>query len=152
MTEQELRAVLSDYLTLLQRHPSAEEMTAAVLTEDFETGFEDGHLWKGLDGLRDFLAARDGFFDESHRIQDVLELEARAEDEVYARTRLTFFLRSWAAPAATSTEYTGDCFHHWRVVRAPDRWRVGAQIVERFDNLNDAAERLFATPAAGLNR
>jgi hypothetical protein len=35
---------------------------------------------------------------------------------------------------------------------APDRWRVAAQIVERFEDLNDNAERLFATPDEGLNR
>ena len=29
---------------------------------------------------------------------------------------------------------------------------VAAQIVERFDELNDNAERLFATPDEGLNR
>jgi hypothetical protein len=29
---------------------------------------------------------------------------------------------------------------------------VAAQIVERFEDLNDNAARLFATPAEGLNR
>jgi hypothetical protein len=29
---------------------------------------------------------------------------------------------------------------------------VAAQIVERFDDLNDNARRLFATPQEGLNR
>jgi hypothetical protein len=46
----------------------------------------------------------------------------------------------------------GSCFHAWRVRREPDRRRVAAQIVERFDDLNDNAERLFATPDEGLNR
>jgi SnoaL-like domain len=152
MTEQELRAVLTEYLTLLQRHPAAEEMMAAVLTDDFETGFEDGFMWKGIDGLRDFLSQRDGFFDERHVIKDVLQLQAPSEDEVRARTRLEFFLRRWEAPSPASDEFTGSCFHHWRVRRAPDRWRVAAQIVERFEDLNENAERLFATPDDGLNR
>jgi hypothetical protein len=52
MTENELREHLAEYLTTLQSHPSAEEMMAAVLTDDFETGFVDGFTWKGIDGLR----------------------------------------------------------------------------------------------------
>ena len=152
MTEQELRAVLTEYLTLLQRHETAEEMMAAILTEDFETGFEGGFTWKGLDGLRDFLSQREGFFDEKHAIKEVLDLEEPSEGGVYARTRLEFFLRRWDAPSPTSEEFIGSCFHHWQLRHEPDRWRVAAQIVERFDDLNDNAERLFATPDEGLNR
>jgi hypothetical protein len=152
MTEQELRGLLAEYLGLLQRHPAAEEMMSAVLTEDFETGFVDGKLWKGIDGLRDFLSQREGFFDESHQVKDVLELDQPSEEEVSARTRLEFFLRRWEAPSATSEEFTGSCFHTWRLRREPDRWRVAAQIVERFADLNDNSKRLFATPDEGLNR
>jgi len=152
VTEHELRTLLAEYLTLLQRHPQAEEMMAAVLTEDFETGFVDGFRWKGLDGLRDFLTQREGFFDERHHVEDVLEVEELSDDEIRARTRLEFFLRRWEPPSPTSDEFTGSCFHTWRLRRAPDRWRVSAQIVERFDDLNDNAERLFATPDEGLNR
>jgi hypothetical protein len=152
MTEQELRGLLAEYLGLLQRHPAAEEMMAAVLTEDFETGFVDGKLWKGIDGLRDFLSQREGFFDESHQVKDVLELDQPSEEEVSARTRLEFFLRRWEAPSPTSEEFTGSCFHTWRLRREPDRWRVAAQIVERFADLNDNSKRLFATPDEGLNR
>jgi SnoaL-like domain len=152
VTEDELRGLLAEYLTLLQRHPTAEEMMSAVLTEDFETGFVDGMRWQGLDGLRDFLSQREGFFDEHHEVKDVLELDQTSEEDVGARTRLEFFLRRWEAPSPTSEEFTGSCFHTWRVHRAPDRWRVAAQIVERFEDLNDNAERLFATPEEGLNR
>jgi SnoaL-like domain len=152
VTEAELRELLAEYLALLQRHPGAEEMMEAVLTEDFETGFVDGFSWKGIDGLRDFLSQREGFFDENHQVKDVLELDEPAEGEVFARTRLEFFLRRWESPSPTSDEFTGSCFHHWRLRRAPDRWRVAAQIVERFEDLNDNAERLFATPDEGLNR
>jgi hypothetical protein len=152
MTETELRELLAEYLTLLQRHPSADEFMDAVLTEDFETGFEGGFHWKGLDGLRNFLSQRDGFFDEQHTIKDVLALEEPSDGEVHARTRLEFFLRRWEAPSPTSEEFTGSCFHTWRARRMPDRWRVAAQIVERFEDLNTNAERLFATPDEGLNR
>lgn len=152
MTEAELRELLSEYLTLLQRHPSAQEFMRAVLTEDFETGFEGGFTWKGLDGLSDFLSQREGFFDEKHTIKDVLAMEETSDREVRARTRLEFFLRRWQAPSPTSEEFTGSCFHHWRLRAGPDRWRVAAQIVERFEDLNDNAQRLFATPDEGLNR
>jgi hypothetical protein len=152
MTETELRALLAEYLSLLQRHPSAEELMDAVLTEDFETGFDGGFMWRGLDGLRDFLSQREGFFDERHTIRDVLALDEPSSGEVHARTRLEFFLRRWEAPSPTSEEFTGSCFHHWRLRHDPDRWRVAAQIVERFADLNDSAERLFATPDEGLNR
>jgi SnoaL-like domain len=152
MTEQELRHVLAEYLGLLQRHPSADEMMAAVLTEDFETGFVGGKLWKGIDGLRDFLSQREGFFDERHEVKDVLQKDSPSPDEVHARTRLEFFLRRWEAPSPTSDEFTGSCFHTWRLRREPDRWRVAAQIVERFADLNDNSKRLFATPDEGLNR
>ena len=152
MNEQELRDLLAEYLGLLQRHPSAEEIMAAVLTEDFETGFVGGKLWKGIDGLRDFLSQREGFFDELHEVKDVLESDSPTPDEVDARTRLEFFLRRWEAPSPTSEEFTGSCFHTWRLRREPDRWRVAAQIVERFADLNDNSKRLFATPEEGLNR
>jgi hypothetical protein len=152
MTEAELRELLAEYLTLLQRHTSAEEFMGAILTDNFETGFDGGFLWKGLDGLRDFISQREGFFDEKHTITDVLAVEKPSKGEMCARTRLEFFLRRWEPPAATSEEFTGSCFHTWRVRREHDRWRVAAQIVEGFDDLNDNAERLFATPAEGLNR
>jgi SnoaL-like domain len=151
VTEDELRNLLAEYLTLLQRHPSAEEMMDAILTEDFATGFEGGFLWTGIDGLRDFLNQREGFFDERHQIRDVLALDYDGDD-VLAETRLEFFLRRWEPPSPTSDEFTGSCFHHWRLHKAPDRWRVAAQIVQRFADLNDNAKRLFATPDEGLNR
>jgi hypothetical protein len=152
MTEQELRALLAEYLGLLQRHRTAEEMMAELLTDDFETGFEHGIRWKGIEGLREFLSQRDGFFDETHTVKEVLAMDAASSGEVHARTRLEFFLRRWQAPSPTSEEYTGSCYHHWRLRRAPDRWRVAAQIVERFEDLNDNSARLFATPDEGLNR
>jgi hypothetical protein len=58
LSEEQIRDTLAAYLGLLQRHVRAEEMMWKVLTDDFETGFVGGHMWKGLDGLRDFLPAR----------------------------------------------------------------------------------------------
>jgi SnoaL-like domain len=151
VTEAELRELLAEYLGMLQHDPSAEDFMAAMLTEDFETGFEGGHMWKGLDGLRKFLAARAGFFDEHHQIKDVLELK-ETDGEVGARTRLEFLLRRQEAYSEPVEDFTGSCFHSWRLRRAPDRWRVAAQIVERFEDLNENSKRLFATPSEGLNR
>jgi hypothetical protein len=119
MTEAGLRDLLAEYLRLLQRHPSTEAFMGAILTENFETGFDGGFLWKGLDGLRDFLSQREGFFDEKHTIKEVLALEEPSDGEVHARTRLAFFLRRWAPPSPTSEEFTGSCFHHWRVRASP---------------------------------
>jgi hypothetical protein len=143
--------VLSGYLAVLQGHPDAEDMMARVLTPDFETGFVGGHLWRGIDGLRDFLSQREGFFDERHEIAEVLAREGDG-DEVRARTRLRFFLRRWDEPSPVSEEFTGTCFHTWRVRRVDGQWRVAAQLVERFADLNDNAARLFSTPEEGLKR
>ena len=152
MTERQARDVLGRYLTLLQGHPTAEEMMQEILTDDFETGFEGGFLWKGSDGLRDFLQQREGFFDEDHEVKDVLHLDLLPSGEVQAKTRLEFFLRRWEAPAPTSETFTGSAYHTWRLRRADGGWRVAAQIVDGFDDLNENAQRLFATPDAGLNR
>jgi hypothetical protein len=67
LSEEQIRDTLAAYLGLLQRHVSAEEMMSKILTDAFETGFVGGHMWKGLDGLRDFLTQREGFFDERTR-------------------------------------------------------------------------------------
>lgn len=151
LTDDQLVAVLQEYLTILQGHPSAESMMKEILTEDFETGFLGGQIWSGIDGLRDFLSQRDGFFDEKHTIDELLE-RSDTDGQIEARTRLQFFLRGWHAPSPTSEEFTGTCFHTWRVREVDGSWRVAAQLVERFEDLNDNAERLFATPEEGLNR
>jgi hypothetical protein len=153
-TEAELRQAIDAYLDLLQQHPTAEQMIAEVVTEDFETGFADGFRWAGLDGLRGFLAAREGFFDERHELKKVLAVETASAQEVRMKTRLEFFLRSWTAPAPRSEEFTGSAFHTWLLRRSParDGWRVAAQIVDGFDGLNENAARLFALPEEGLNR
>ena len=152
ITDDELLAVLRGYLDALQAHVSADEMMPRTVTEDFETGFAGGFLWTGHDGLADFLAARAGFFDERHDVREILETTVRSQDEVALRTRLEFFLRRWEAPAPRSEEFTGTCIHSWVVRRegAGSPWRVAAQIVERFADLDENAERLFSTPDEGL--
>jgi hypothetical protein len=152
LSDEELLAVLGRYLRILQGHPEAERMMAEILTPDFQTGFVGGHLWTGVDGLRDFLAQRSPFFDERHEIQELLGRSGgEGGADVEAHTRLRFFLRSRQPPSPVSEEYTGDCFHTWRVRHGDDGWRVAAQLVERFADLNDNAARLFATPQEGLN-
>jgi hypothetical protein len=71
LADDQLLDLLQHYLTILQGHPTAEEMMDQVLTDDFETGFIGGHVWKGLEGLRDFLSQREGFFDEKHTIDEL---------------------------------------------------------------------------------
>jgi SnoaL-like domain len=151
LTDDQLVELLQRYLTILQGHPSAEAMIDEVLTEDFETGFTGGHVWSGLDGLRDFLSQRGGFFDEKHVIDELLE-RRDLDGDTEAHTRLHFFLRRWESPSPVSEEFTGSCFHAWRVRRVDGGWRVAAQMVERFADLNENSERLFATPEEGLNR
>jgi hypothetical protein len=151
LADDELVALLQRYLTILQGHPTAEAMMDEILTEDFETGFIGGHLWRGLDGLRDFLSQREGFFDEKHQIEELLG-RGEADADIEAHTRLHFFLRRWESPSPVSEEFTGRCFHTWRVRHIDDDWRVAAQMVERFADLNENSERLFATPEEGLNR
>jgi hypothetical protein len=151
LSDDDLVALLQRYLTILQGHPKAEAMMEEVLTEDFETGFVGGHMWSGLDGLRDFLSQRDGFFDEKHTIDELIE-RREGDDGIEARTRLHFFLRSWEPPSPVSKEFTGSCFHTWRAREVDGEWRVAAQLVERFEDLNDNSRELFATPDEGLNR
>jgi capsid protein len=151
LTDDQLVGLLQRYLTILQGHPSAVEMMDEILTEDFETGFIGGQVWTGIDGLRDFLSQRAGFFDEKHTIEELLE-RGEEDGDLTAKTKLNFFLRSWKAPSPVSEEYTGKCLHRWRVRQVEGDWRVAAQMVERFEDLNDNSKRLFATPDEGLNR
>ncbi|MFF3328658.1 hypothetical protein ACFYWX_03700 [Streptomyces sp. NPDC002888] len=140
------------YFTLLQAHAPPDEMYAGILTEDFETGFEGGHMWRGKAGLRDFLQARSVFFDESHEILQILDVRREGPEALTARTRLRFFLRGREDAAARSETYTGEAFHGWRLRRQPQDgdWRVAAQIVEGFAALDASARRLFSTPDKGL--
>jgi hypothetical protein len=109
LTDEELVGVLQRYLTVLQGHPPAEKMMEETLTDDYETGFIGGQVWKGIEGMRDFLSQRDGFFDEKHTIEELLGRGQTDED-------------------------------------------VTAEMVERFDDLNENSKQLFATPDEGLNR
>ena len=152
LTDGRVPAILGGYFALLQRHFEAEDMMEAVLTEDFETGFVGGMVWKGLDGLHDFLSQRAGFFDERHEVQEILARDLLDDGEVEIKTRLQFVLRRWEDPAATSVEFTGAALHTWRLRHTDDGWRVAAQMVDGFEDRNAASKRLFATPDEGLNR
>ena len=142
---------IEDYFRLLQAHASAEEMLAEVVTEDFRTGFGGGHMWDGREGLAEFLSARSVFFDESHELLQILEVGRQEDGRVLARTRL----RLSPPPrrgAARSEEYTGDAFHTWMFEpdRGRSRWRVAAQLVDGFADLNGPARQLFSMPETGL--
>jgi hypothetical protein len=121
-------------------------VSATVLSDD-----EVVEVPHGLEGLRDFLSQRDGFFDEEHVIEELLE-RRDVDGDSEAHTRLHFLLRRREAPSPVSEELTGKCFHAWRVRDVDGKGRVAAQMVERFADLNENAQRLFATPDAGLNR
>jgi len=143
---------IEDYFRLLQAHVPAQEMLAQVLTEDFETGFVGGFMWRGPDGLADFLGTRAVFFDESHEILQLMDVERTSDDGIRARTRLRFFLRRRDPQAAVSEEFTGQAFHTWLFRRDPtgSTWRVAAQLVDGFALLNDNAAALFAAPREGM--
>ncbi len=142
------------YFELLQGHASAQEMTQRVLTDDFETGFVGGYMWRGPDGLAAFLADRSVFFDESHKILQLMDITQPAPETISVRTRLRFFLRRHEPPAAVSGEFTGQAFHTWRLRRQPpdSGWRVAAQMVDGFAMLNDNAAAPSAAPPRGCAR
>jgi hypothetical protein len=148
-SDSEVRAALRAYFAVLQSDPTAEEMRRTVVTDDFETGFVGGYMWRGPDGLRRFLAARAGFVDEQHDVDEVLDREDLPSGEVRIKTRLEFSLRQ----PDSDELFTGTAFHTW-LLRRDDagRLRVAAQLVDGFADLNDNARRLFATPDQGLNR
>ena len=50
------------------------------------------------------------------------------------------------------SDFTGAALHMWRLRREDVDWRVQAQIVDGFEDLNENAARLFSTPDEGLNR
>jgi hypothetical protein len=148
-SDSEVRAALQAYFRVLQSNPSAEEMRPSVVTDDFRTGFAGGYMWQGPDGLRDFLAARAGFVNEQHDVDEVLERENLPTGEVRIKTRLRFSLRQ----PQDDKLLTGTAFHTWLLHRdAAGKLRVAAQLVDGFSDLNDNAERLFARPDQGLNR
>ncbi|WP_256105909.1 nuclear transport factor 2 family protein [Streptomyces sp. ODS05-4] len=137
------------YFALLQAHADAQDMLADILTPDFRTGFPDGQMWEGPDGLRAFLEARSVFFDERHTIQQMSEPVRGADGRWSCRTRLSFFLRRVTAGDAVSQEFTGLAWHTWVLEPGPS-WRVAAQLVDGFADLNDNARALFARPDEGL--
>ena len=57
-------------------------MVEQVLTDDFETGFIGGHVWSGIDGLRDFLSQREA---SSTRHTTTSCSTAAADEDVQAR-------------------------------------------------------------------
>ena len=148
-SDSEIRTALQAYFQVLQSNPTAERMQASVVTDDFETGFANGYKWKGPDGLRNFLAARAGFVDEQHDVDEVLGRDDLPSGEVRLKTQLTFSLRQ----PSDNKLFTGTAFHTWLLRRdRAGQLKVAAQIVDGFADLNNNAKELFATPDTGLNR
>lgn len=147
------------YFALLQAHASAERMRDEILTDDFRTGFVDGLIWQGEQGLRDFLQARAEFFDESHTVEQMSRPERLPSGHWRAHTRLGFFLRQRPRGSPVSDTFTGKAFHVWEFAPAAvaagidlgGDWRVASQLVEGFAGLDENARRLFARPSSGLN-
>ncbi|WP_405595217.1 hypothetical protein OG741_04050 [Streptomyces sp. NBC_01410] len=156
------------YFALLQAHVPAERMRDEILTDDFRTGFVNGLIWQGDEGLRDFLEARAEFFDESHVVEQLSRPERLPSGRWRAHTRLEFFLRQRLEGSPVSETFTGKAFHVWEFAPMPtlvdppgeeppgdepsdSGWLVAAQLVEGFAALDENARRLFAQPSAGLN-
>ena len=102
--------------------------------------------------MTEFLDARSVFFDESHDVLQLSNVTGPDEHTIQAQTRLRFFLRRHQPGAARSEEFTGQVWHTWLLRREPaeGRWRVAAQIVDGFAELNDNAATLFGAPTEGL--
>jgi hypothetical protein len=148
VSDDEVREAIRRYFRLLQSDPTAGDMRAEAVTDDFRTGMPSGgYQWDGPRGLEDFLRDRKGFVDEQHDIDEVLSREDVGE-VVWLKTRLTFHL--W--DPNTDEVFTGQAFHTWDLRPDRGRLRVAAQLVNGFAHLNPAAERLFGKPDEGLNR
>ncbi|WP_131829127.1 MULTISPECIES: hypothetical protein [Mycobacterium] len=142
-------SAIDTYLSMLQRHPTADEMMAQILTENFEVGIRGDDMLQGIEGLREHLLEREEFFDERNEIKAMLSVGYSPHGDIEVTTRLDFFLRRWKPPAPTSDEFTGTAFHTWRIRSVGERLRIASQIVDGFANLNDNARRLIASPVLG---
>lgn len=139
------------YLSTVGQHPTAEEMMHKILTEDFETRLRGGDTWRGIEGVRELLAARAGFFDQRSELKALLSMTPCSHGEVEVTTRIDFFMRRWKPPSPVSEEFRGTSFHTWRLRCADNRLRVASLIIDGFANLNDSARRLIASPVLGAD-
>jgi hypothetical protein len=139
-------AAIETYLTTIAQHPTAEDMMRRVLTDDFRTGVRGGQMWLGVEGLREHLAERTEFFDQSSQLTAVLSMTPCPNGDVEVTTRLDFFARRWRSPSPVSEEFTGTVFHTWTIRRIDDNLRISALIIDGFAGLNDNARRLIASP------
>jgi hypothetical protein len=103
-----------DTFRLLQSDPTADDMRAEAVTDDFRTGMPSGgYQWDGPRGREDFLCVRKGFVDEQHDIDEVLSREDVGE-VVWLKTLLTFHLRDpnteGLSPASRTRQAHHRCF------------------------------------------
>ena len=107
VSDDEIREAIRRYFRLLQSDPTADDMRAEAVTDDFRTGMPSGgYQWDGPRGLEDFVRDRKGFVDEQHDIDEVLSREDVGE-VVWLKTLLTFHLRD----PNTDKVFTGQAFH-----------------------------------------
>ena len=139
-------AAIESFLTTMAQHPPAEVLIQQILTEDFQTGLRGGDMWRGVDGLREFLETRAEFFDERSELKAVLSMMPCPNGDVEVTTRLDFFMRRWRPPSPISEDFTGTAFHTWTIRCIDDRLRIASLIIDGFANLNDNARRLIASP------
>ena len=144
-------SAIETYLTMMAQHATPETMMEQILTADFHTGLRGWDMWRGVDGLREFLSTRAEFFDERHDLKAVLSMTPCPNGEIEVTSRLDFFMRRWRPPSPVSEEFTGTAFHTWTIRRVDDSLRVAALIIDGFANLNDNARRLIASPVLPPN-
>lgn len=142
---------IDEYLHLVQRHATAEEMMATILTDDFQVGFRGGHQWEGPDGLLKYLSQREGIFDERLELRQILSYVPVCEDAVEVATRVEFSFRRWEAPSPVSEEFTGAAFYTWLIRTVDKKPRVARVVIDGFANLNANARVAFAVPDEGFD-
>lgn len=66
-----------------------------ILTEDVVIGLRGGDMWRGFEGLREYLSVRAEFFDQRTELKAVLSLTMLSDLDLEITSRLDFFMRRW---------------------------------------------------------
>ncbi|QIV79983.1 hypothetical protein [Mycolicibacterium frederiksbergense] len=124
----------------------AQDVMSQILTEDVVIGLRGGDMWRGFEGLREYLSVRAEFFDQRTELKAVLSLTMLSDLDLEITSRLDFFMRRWRPPAANSEEFVGTAFHTWKIRLVDGHFRIASEIVDGFANLNENARRLLSSP------
>ncbi|MES3636577.1 hypothetical protein Q9Q75_17130 [Mycobacterium intracellulare] len=144
-------AAIEKYLTVIAAHPTAEHMMEQILLEDFETGLRGGDMWRGIEGMRAWLAQREQFFDQRTELKAILSMTPISDEEAEVVTRVEFFMRRWKPPSPVSEEFTGTAFHTWRIRSDGKTLRIASLLIDGYANLNNNSRRLIASPVLGAD-